>query len=279
MRRLVFCALLALLAATACRPSRAIHPPTPGAPEITLATTTSLENSGLLAALLPDFEAETGIRVHVIAVGTGQALRLGQDGNADVLFVHDPAQEEAFMQAGHGARREAVMYSDFLLVGPAEDPAGVRGLSSAAQALAQIAEKRAPFISRGDASGTHAKELALWQAAGITPSGDWYLSAGQGMGAVLTIANEKKAYTLTDRATYLARRAQGLELVPLVEGDPALFNPYSVIAVNPAKGAHIRADLANRFIEWLISPATQEKIGRFGVQEFGQGVFTPAHKP
>ncbi|MBC7254485.1 MAG: substrate-binding domain-containing protein [Chloroflexi bacterium] len=269
----------ALLFVAGCRASHTASHPTQKVQELTLATTTSLENSGLLGAILPDFEAETHIRVHVIAVGTGQALRLGQDGNADILFVHDPAQEEAFMQAGHGIRREAVMYSDFILVGPAEDPAGIRGMASAAEALAKIAKEKALFVSRGDQSGTHTKELALWQAAGVMPQGDWYLSAGQGMGAVLTMADEKKAYTLSDRATYWARRKEGLDLVILVEGDPDLLNPYHVIAVNPAKGPHIRADLANRFIEWLISPSTQEKIGQFGVKEFGQAVFTPYHRP
>lgn len=244
-------------------------------PEITLATTTSTQDSGLLDYLLPMFEEETGIRVNVIAVGTGQALKLGEDGNADVLLVHARAKEDAFMAAGHGVRREDVMYNDFVIVGPPQDPAGIQGLRSAALAFATIAEKQALFVSRGDDSGTHTKEKAIWEAAGVEPQGDWYISAGQGMGAVLTMADELEAYTLSDRATYLARTLEGTELVILVQGDPILFNPYGVIAVNPAKGPHIQAALANRFIDWLISPPVQEKIGQFGVDKFGQPLFVP----
>ncbi|MFQ5946066.1 MAG: substrate-binding domain-containing protein [Anaerolineae bacterium] len=240
-----------------------------------LATTTSTEDSGLLDALLPHFEQAYGVEVKVIAVGTGQALQLGEDGNADVLLVHDRAKEDAFIAEGHGVRREDVMYNDFVLVGPESDPADIRGLPSASGAFRVIAASQNTFISRGDDSGTHSKELAIWEAAGIKPSGDWYASAGQGMGAVLTVAEEQQAYTLSDRASYLARTKAGVELVVLVEGDPILFNPYGVIAANPYKSSEIQADLADRFIDWLISLRTQEKIAQFGFEEFGQQLFYP----
>jgi len=244
-----------------------------------LATTTSTENSGLLAYLLPGFEEEYNVSVDVIAVGTGQAMTLGEDGNADVLMVHARAREDAFMEAGHGVRREDLMYNDFVLVGPPDDPVGIKGKEKASRAFEEIAAAEAPFVSRGDDSGTHTKEKEIWAAAGIEPSGDWYISAGQGMGAVLTMAQEQQAYTLSDRATYLARTLEGTDLVILVEGDPILFNPYGVIAVNPDKGSHIKADLANTFIDWLISVPTQEKIAQFGVAEFGAPLFTPDSAP
>jgi tungstate transport system substrate-binding protein len=240
-----------------------------------MATTTSTQDSGLLDFLLPDFEAQTGIEVDVVAVGTGQAIALGEDGNADVLLVHARAREDAFMEAGHGTRREDVMYNDFVIVGPATDPAGIQGMGNAAKALVKIAGANASFVSRGDDSGTHTKEKGIWAAAGIEPSGDWYISAGQGMGAVLTMADEQQAYTLSDRATYLARTLEGTELKILVEGDPILFNPYGVIAVNPNKGAHIKAYLATQFIYWLVSLPAQEKIAQFGVDQFGAPLFTP----
>ncbi len=247
--------------------------------KLILATTTSTEDSGLLAYLLPDFERAYNVKVAVIAVGTGQALQLGRDGNADVLLVHDRAQEDAFMAEGHGARREDVMYNDFVIVGPPDDPANIRGMAGAVQALATVATVQATFISRGDDSGTHSKEEALWKAAGITPSGAWYISAGQGMDAVLTMAAEQQAYTLSDRATYLARTPEGLALEILVEGDPLLFNPYGVLAVNPAKNPYIQGELANQFIDWLISAPVQEKIGAFGVEKFGMPLFIPNAQP
>jgi tungstate transport system substrate-binding protein len=179
------------------------------------------------------------------------------------------------MAAGHGTRREDVMYNDFVIVGPENDPAGVKGMTSAVDAFKQLAETASPFISRGDESGTHTKELGIWKKAAIEPAGDWYISAGQGMGEVLTMAAEQQAYTLSDRATYLARTKEGLDLVVLVEGDKDLFNPYGVIAVNPDKGPHIKADLANQFIDWIISLPVQEKIGQFGMQDFGQSLFVP----
>jgi tungstate transport system substrate-binding protein len=242
---------------------------------LTLATTTSTQDSGLLEVLLPGFEQQFGVKVDVIAVGTGQALTLGQDGNADVLLVHARAREDEFMAAGHGVRREEVMYNDFVIVGPASDPAGIRGMPSAAQAFQQIAGSEAAFISRGDESGTHSKEKSIWAGAGMELAGGWYISAGQGMGEVLTMANEQLAYTLSDRATYLARTLAGLDLEILVEGDPALFNPYGVIAVNPDKGAHIQAALADTFVDWIISLPVQEQIAQFGVAEFGQSLFIP----
>lgn len=265
--------VLLLLALAACGGAAEEEAQTGGT--LLLATTTSTEDSGLLNFILPDFTAQTGATVEVVAVGTGQALQIGRDGNADVVLVHARASEDQFMDEGHGVRREDVMYNDFIIVGPPEDPAGIGGGQDAAAALAQIAQAEAPFVSRGDDSGTHSKEKAVWAATGIEPAGDWYISAGQGMGAVLTMADELPAYTLTDRATYLARTLEGTSLVILVEGDPLLFNPYGVIAVNPDKGAHIQADLANRFIDWLISPETQARIGEFGVAEFGSPLFVP----
>jgi tungstate transport system substrate-binding protein len=251
--------------------------PAPGADDqrILLATTTSTQDSGLLDVILPIFTEETGIGVDVVAVGTGQALKLGEDGNADVLLVHARAQEDKFMEAGHGVRREDVMFNDFVIVGPADDPAGIQGSADAVEAMTKLAEGAAPFVSRGDDSGTHSKEKSVWAAAGIEPAGDWYISAGQGMGAVLTMANEQQAYTLSDRATYLARTLEGTELVILFEGDPVLFNPYGVIAVNPEKNAAIQGDLANQFIDWIVGLPAQEAIAQFGVEEFGQPLFTP----
>ena len=240
-----------------------------------LATTTSTQDSGLLDYLLPGFEAETGAKVDVIAVGTGQALQIGTDGNADVLLVHARAREDEFMAAGDGTRREDVMYNDYVIVGPASDPAGIAGMTDAVAALTKIAEAEAPFISRGDDSGTHTKELSIWKKAGIEPAGDWYVSAGQGMGAVLTMANEQEAYALSDRATYLARTLEGTDLGIAVEGDPTLFNPYGVITVNPDKNPNINADLANAFADWITSVPVQEQIAAFGVDEFGESLFVP----
>ncbi len=253
--------------------SAALRPSTPI--RLILATTTSTQDSGLLDYLLPDFEKEFNTQVDVIAVGTGQALQLGKEGNADVLLVHTRAQEDAFMEAGDGVRREDVMYNDFVILGPESDPAGVKGMASAVDAFKKIAAAQAAFISRGDKSGTHMKELAVWKSAEITPEGDWYISAGQGMGEVLTMAAEQQAYTLSDRATYLARTKSGLALQIVVEKDKSLLNPYGVIAVNPNKGAQINADLANKFIDWLISVPVQEKIAQFGKEEFGKSMFVP----
>jgi tungstate transport system substrate-binding protein len=247
--------------------------------KLILATTTSTQDSGLLEYLLPDFEKEFGAKIDVIAVGTGQALKLGEDGNADVLLVHSRAKEDEYMKNGHGTRREDVMYNDFVIVGPEGDPAGIKGAASATDAFKLIAEKQEPFISRGDESGTHTKEKSIWTKAEIEPAGDWYISAGQGMGEVLTMAEEQQAYTLSDRATYLARTKDGLKLAILVEGGKDLLNPYGVIAVDPAKNPKIQADLATQFIDWIISLPVQEKIAEFGKADFGQSLFNPSSAP
>lgn len=288
LRRNLFIALVVMLAAlTACQPVVAPAPapaaaeahPMPQAGRLVLATTTSTADSGLLDVILPLFEAEAGVEVDVIAVGTGQSLKLGEDGNADVVLVHARAQEDAFMAAGHGIRREDVMYNDFIIVGPAADPAGIMGMTDVVAAMTKIAETQSIFISRGDDSGTHVREKQLWAAAAIEPAGDWYVASGQGMGAVLTMANEQQAYTLSDRATYLARTLEGTDLVIAVEGDALMFNPYGVIVVNPEKNPAIQVDLANQFTDWLISVPTQEVIAAYGVEEFGQPLFVPDSAP
>jgi len=248
--------------------------PEPAAPaRLILATTTSTEDSGLLEYILPDFEAKYNADVDVIAVGTGQALELGQNGDADVVLVHARAREDQFVADGYGTARYDVMYNDFILVGPAADPAGIKGMTDAAAAFAQIAETGSSFVSRGDDSGTHSKEKAIWTAAELTPEGDWYVSAGQGMGEVLTMSDEMGAYTLSDRATYVARQATGLTLEILVEGDPILFNPYGVIPVNPQKHPNINAELGQAFAEWITSLETQELIASFKLND--QSLFTP----
>lgn len=240
---------------------------------LVLATTTSTYDSGLLDYILPDFEETYGVTVDVVAVGTGQALALGESGDADVLLVHARAREDAFVEAGHGLIRYDVMYNDFVIVGPADDPAGVAGMESAPDAFAQIAASETTFVSRGDDSGTHTKEKAIWAAADMEPAGDWYVSAGQGMGAVLGMADEMGGYTLSDRATYLARVAEGLTLEVLVEGDPILFNPYGVIPLNPETHPDIKAELGQAFAIWLVSLETQELIQSFEVN--GSQLFTP----
>ena len=212
-----------------------------------MATTTSTDNSGLLGVLLPAFEKETGYKVHVIAVGTGKALRMGKDGDVDLVLVHAPGAEKAFVEKGHGVDRRGVMYNDFVIVGPAGDPAGITGSTDATDALERISGKRALFISRGDDSGTHKKELGLWQSARIKPRGDWYREAGQGMGKVLQMSGELDAYTLTDRGTWLAYRGK-TPLKVLFEGDPRLYNPYGVIAVNPARYPDVNYEGATHLI-------------------------------
>lgn len=242
-----------------------------------LATTTSTENSGLLAEIVPMFEEETGIDVDIVAVGTGQALELGRNGDADVVLVHARALEDAFVEEGYGTQRYDVMYNDFVILGPEEDPANVAEAESAADAFARIAEAEARFISRGDDSGTHVKEQEIWAAADVTPEGDWYESAGQGMGAVLTIANEQQAYTLSDRGTYIPRTVEGTDLVVLYEGDEILFNPYGVIPVNPERNPSVNADAAQQFVDWLISVETQEAIANFQLND--QQLFFPDSEP
>jgi len=247
------------------------------AQRLILATTTSTYDSGLLDYILPDFEATYNADVDVISVGTGQAIALGESGDADVLLVHARAREDAFVEAGHGLIRYDVMYNDFIIVGPSEDPAGIRGMTVATEALAKIAESGASFVSRGDDSGTHTKELSVWEAAAITPEGDWYISSGQGMGEVLTMSAEMQGYTLSDRATYLARESEGLALEILVEGDPILFNPYGVIPVNPELHPNVNAEMAQAFAHWIISLPTQDLIASFQVN--GSPLFTPDSVP
>lgn len=242
-----------------------------------LATTTSTNDSGLLAFILPDFEKQSGVKVDIVAVGSGQAFKLGEQGDADVLLVHARALEEKFVSDGFGTKRYDVMFNDFVIVGPAADPAKVKGMTDAAAALTTISNAGAKFISRGDDSGTHIKERDLWKKAGIEPKGDWYISAGQGMGAVLTMSNEQLAYTLTDRATYVSRLKADFDLVVLVEGDSELRNPYSVIPVNPAKHPTVNAKLAQSFADWLIAVKTQELIASFKIND--QQLFFPDSEP
>jgi tungstate transport system substrate-binding protein len=239
---------------------------------IKLATTTSTDNSGLLAVLNPPFERLTGYRVDVIAVGTGKALRLGQDGDADVVLVHARPAEDAFVEAGYGVNRRDVMHNDFIIIGSAADPAGVRGMRSATVALKKIAAREQAFVSRGDDSGTHKKEKALWSEAGLTPRGRWYKEAGQGMGAVLTMANNLQGYTMTDRGTYLSMKDK-LDLSILVEGDALLFNPYGVIAVNPGRNPHINYMGAMAYVAWLTSVEGQRIIREF--KKEGEILFYP----
>lgn len=254
-------------------------PPERTAGTLLMATTTSTADSGLLDYLLPMFTQDTGIPIKYIAVGSGQALQLGKDGNVDVLLVHSRAAEKTFMDQKDGIRREDVMYNDFIIVGPEKDPAKIQGMKPAVDAFKAIAAAQAPFVSRGDQSGTNTKELAIWKSAAIDPKGDWYINAGQGMGAVLTMADEKQAYTLSDRATYLTQTKKGLTLKIMVEGDKTLLNPYGAIAVNPDKSPKIQNDLANKFIDWLISAAVMEKVAAFGKADFGTSLFIPTSRP
>jgi tungstate transport system substrate-binding protein len=241
-----------------------------------LATTTSTENSGLLAAVLPPFERQFGCKVDVIPVGSGKALKLAENGDVDVVLSHAPELEDAFMRAGHGVNRRALMYNDFIIVGPRADPAGLRAARGAVEALRKLAAAQATFVSRGDESGTHQKEKELWKAAGIVPNGSWYVSAGLGMGEVLLMANERRAYTLADRGTFLAYRARD-ELVIVSENDPPLHNPYSIIAVNPARQPHVKYMEAMQLIAWLTSPHGQRLIGGFTKE--GHVLFHPVAVP
>ena len=242
---------------------------------IIVASTTSTQNSGLFDHLLPQFSAGTGIAVRVVAVGTGQALRIARNGDADVLFVHHKPSEERFVAEGFGVRRYEVMYNDFVIVGPAGDPAGIRGLASAAAALARIAAAKAAFASRGDDSGTHKTERDLWRRAGIEPaaaSGGWYRELGSGMGATLNTAAGLPAYALSDRGTWISfKNKQDLEI--LVEGEPGLFNQYGVILVNPQRHPHVRARDGQAFIDWLIGAAGQKAIAAH--RRDGQQLFFP----
>jgi len=242
---------------------------------ITVASTTSTEQSGLFRHLLPLFERKTGIRVHVVALGTGQALDLARRGDADVVLVHAPALEEKFVAEGWGARRHAVMYNDFVVIGPRSDPARVAGTRDAAEAFRRIRAARAAFVSRADRSGTHLKELEIWRDAGIeiaTEKGPWYRETGSGMGPALNTASAMNAYLLADRGTWLAFRNRG-ELAVLVEGDPRLFNPYGVILVNPARHPHVKKEWGQRFIDWIVSAEGQAAIAAYRVG--GEQLFFP----
>jgi len=243
---------------------------------IRLATTTSTENSGLLGYLLPHFERASGIETHVIAVGTGKALRMGKDGDVDLILVHAKPAELAFVEAGYGVQRYSVMYNDFVLVGPKNDPANIRQAKNAADALVRIAAQQERFISRGDDSGTNKKELSLWKSADIDPEGSWYMEAGQGMGKVLQIAGELDAYTLTDRGTWIAYQDRS-PLSIRFEGDAGLHNPYGIIAVNPERYPDVNQQGADKLIQWIISPGAQQLIGDYRIE--GTRLFIPASDP
>ncbi|WP_251550053.1 substrate-binding domain-containing protein [Neobacillus muris] len=275
----LFAAMLILLAACgstdtkdSAGASEKKEAPKAEATEMILATTTSTQDSGLLDEIIPLFEKENNVKVKVIAVGTGQALEMGTKGEADALLVHAPASEQAVVDAGDAINYKRVMYNDFVLVGPKENPAGLSGDDIKA-ALAKIADSKAVFISRGDDSGTNKKELEIWKAANITPEGDWYVSTGQGMGQTLQVAAEKKGYVLTDRATWLAQSKNLDTLQIVVEGAPDLMNIYHVMQVNPEKHDKVNATDAEKFVNFMVDDETQKVIENFGKEEYGQSLF------
>ena len=254
-----------------CGPAKPAHP------SMILATTTSTQDSGLLDDLIPAFEKATGYSVKIVAVGSGAAMKMGQEGNADVLLVHSPAAEKTFMSDNYGTDRRLVMHNDFIIVGPAADPAGIKSANSAVEAFQKIAAAQAMFISRGDDSGTNAKELSLWKSANLDPKGagaSWYLETGQGMASTLTIASEKTAYTLTDRATFLANQSN-LNLAILYQGDNSLLNVYHVIIVNHEKWPNTNIDGAKAFADYVVSVKGQKLIGSYGEEKYGQALFVP----
>jgi tungstate transport system substrate-binding protein len=270
MKRIIAVVFAVVLLLSACGPAA------PTNPNIILATTTSTQDSGLLDVLVPLFQEQTGYVVQTVAVGSGAAMQMGTDCNADVLLVHSPSAEKTFMDEGSGKERELVMHNDFIIVGPASDPAGIKGMK-AADAFKAIAAAEAPFVARADKSGTSTKELGIWKTAELDPATTkpaWYIETGQGMGASLIIASEKGAYILTDRATYLANK-DTLDLDILAEGEKALLNIYHVITVNPEKCPKINTDGAVAFKDFMIDAKTQEVIGQFGTEKFGQPLFTP----
>ncbi len=246
---------------------------------LTLATTTSVNDSGLLATLQPEFEKDTGITLKVIAQGTGQAIKTGESGDADVLFIHDKTSEEKFVTDGYGVKRVELMYNYFVVVGPKNDPAGVKTLSdkNAVSAFKLIAEKQAAFVSRGDDSGTNKKEIKLWKTAMITPKGAWYISSGKGMGDVLIMSSEKQGYTLTDKATFLSMKDK-LDLEIVLDATPDLKNQYTIIAVNPAKIAKVNKDGAQEFINWMTSKKALKLIEEYGKDKYGEALFTVDYK-
>jgi len=267
-----------LLALSACASSGATPSSTTAVSSnsktIILATTTSTQDSGLLDELIPAFESASGYQVKTVAVGSGQALKMGEEGNADVLLVHAPASEKALVDSGFAIDRLLVMHNYFMVVGPKADPAGIASSKTAAEAFTKIANAKATFVSRGDASGTETKELAIWKIAGITPKGQsWYLQSGQGMGATLQIASEKKGYTLTDDATFLAN-SSALDLTSLVKGDPLLLNIYHVMSVNPAKWPKVNSVGAKAFSDYVTSAAGQKLIAGFGTAKYGKALFS-----
>lgn len=284
--------LATVMIATACTPVAAPVQPTsaPALPAATpqvlrLATTTSTADSGLLDAILPDFQAKYNARVDVVAVGTGQAIAIGQKGDADVLLVHARKAEDQFVADGHAKARFDVMYNDFILLGPMADPAKVAGLAQTKDAFKAIMDSKSIFASRGDESGTHSKELSIWSSLGVTPTTDmqWYQSLGQGMGDTLLFANERSAYTLSDRGTYLSMKAKLPNLMIMVGGntidenkDKALLNSYGVMAVNPDRHPGVKFDLAMQFIKWLTSVETERQIGDYGRDKFGAPLFYPS---
>jgi tungstate transport system substrate-binding protein len=266
-------AVLAILVVLAVAGAAAGQTPAPAVRTLILSTTTSTQDSGLLDVLIPMFEQATGYSVKTISVGTGHALALAARGEADVTLAHAPALEKKYVEDGKMLHRRLVMYNDFVVVGPAEDPAQIKG-RKAADALARIAQAQARFVSRGDKSGTHLLEQALWKAAGVEPRGAWYIESGQGMGQTLLVANERHAYTLTDRGTYLAFQKR-LDLPILVEKDRPLLNIYSVMEVNPANGPRVNAAAGKAFADFMLSPAVQAVIKTFGVDKYGQPLFVP----
>ena len=257
-------------------------PPKPANPEILMSSTTSTRDSGLMDVLIPVFQQKTGYVMKPVYVGSGQAMTMGQKGQADVLLVHAPASEVKFMQDGYGASRQLVMHNDFIIVGPASDPAGIKGVSSATDALKKIADAKITFYSRGDNSGTDQLEKQLWTKIGVTvkdgaaSNPSWYTEASLGMGDLLRVASEKQSYTITDRATYLNNQ-KTLSLAVLVQGDPALLNIYHVIQVNPAKFTEVKINTegAKAFADFMVSPETQKLISQYGVDKFGQPLFFP----
>ncbi len=249
--------LFVILLVLAALPARAEE-------RLRMSTTTSTENSGLLAVLLPPFEKKFGCKVDVVAVGTGKALKLGEAGDVDVVFVHARTLEDKFVANGFGVNRRDVMYNDFVVVGPPDDPAGVGKTLSAPETFRAISSKGSPFISRGDESGTHQKEKEIWASAGIVPKGAWYVEAGQGMGEVLTMATQKRGYTLSDRGTYIAFRKK-TDLVVVRQGDNTLWNPYGIIAVNPKKHAHVKYDLAMKLVDFVTGPEGRSLIAGYKV--------------